>query len=115
MTLIPSVLLSYLWPVISSGIFLDNRKTVVVEVGLCFETVNVSLVDGNENKSFEYSEWIVKEHDRSMRHIMVYRPPYSSLHPVPASVSFDEFSQFLENVDVPQGSCYLWRLQPSFR
>ena len=84
--------------------------------GIVFrDSVNVSLVDGNENKSFEYSEWIVKVHDRSMRHIMVYRPPYSSLHPVPASVSFDEFSQFLENVDVPQGSCYLWRLQPSFR
>ena len=35
---------------------------------------------------------------RSMRHIIVYRPPYSSLHPVSASVFFDEFSQFLENV-----------------
>ncbi|CAH3193085.1 unnamed protein product [Porites evermanni] len=33
-----------------------------------------------------------------MRHIIVYRPPYSSLHPVSASVFFDEFSQFLENV-----------------
>ena len=28
----------------------------------------------------------------------MYRPPYSSLHPVSASVFFDEFSQFLENV-----------------
>ena len=33
-----------------------------------------------------------------MRHIIVYRPPYSSLRPVSASVFFDEFSQFLENV-----------------
>ena len=67
--------------------------------GILFrDSVNVSLVDGKENKSFEYSEWIVKVHDRSMRHIIVYRPPYSSLHPVPASVFFDEFSQFLENV-----------------
>ena len=67
--------------------------------GILFrDSVNVSLVDGRENKSFEYSEWIVKVHDRSMRHIIVYRPPYSSLHPVPASVFFDEFSQFLENV-----------------
>ena len=41
--------------------------------GIVFrDSVNVSLVDGNENKSFEYSEWIVKVHDRSMRHIMVY-------------------------------------------
>ena len=46
MTLIPSVLLSYLWPVISSRIFLDNHKTVVVELGFCFEAVNVSLLDG---------------------------------------------------------------------
>ena len=67
--------------------------------GILFrDSVNVSLVDGKENKSFEYSEWIVKVHDRSMRHIIVYRPPYSSLHPVSASVFFDEFSQLLENV-----------------
>ena len=33
-----------------------------------------------------------------MRHIIVYRQPYSSLDPVFASVFFDEFSQFLENV-----------------
>ena len=63
--------------------------------GILFRnSVNVSLVDGNENKSFEYSEWIVKVHDRSMRHIIVYRPPYSSLHPVSASVFFDESLSF---------------------
>ena len=37
-------------------------------------------------------------YDRSMRYVIVYRPPYSSLHPVSTSVFFDEFSQFLENV-----------------
>ena len=53
--------------------------------GILFrDSVNVSLVDGKENKSFEYSEWIVKVHDRSMRHTIVYQPPYSSLHPVSA-------------------------------
>ena len=31
-------------------------------------------------------------------HVIVYRPQYSSLHPVSASVFFDEFSQFLGNV-----------------
>ena len=66
--------------------------------GILFrDSVTVSLVDGKENKSFEYSEWIVKVHDRSMRHIIVYQPPYSPLHPVSASVFLDEFSQFLEN------------------
>ena len=41
--------------------------------GILFrDSVNDSLVDGKENKSFEYSEWIVKVHDCSMRHIIVY-------------------------------------------
>ena len=48
--------------------------------GILFQdSVNVALVDGKENKSFEFSEWIVKVHNHSMRHIIVYRPPYSSL------------------------------------
>ena len=55
-------------------------------------------MDGKENKSFEFSEWTVKIHDRSLRYVLVYRPPYSSLHPVSTSVFFDEFSRFLENV-----------------
>ena len=39
--------------------------------GILFrDSVNDSLVDGKENKSFEYSEWIVKVHDCSMRHII---------------------------------------------
>ena len=41
--------------------------------GILFrDSVNDSLVDGKENKSFEYSEWIVKVHDCSMRHVIVY-------------------------------------------
>ena len=67
--------------------------------GILFrDSVNVSIVNGKENKSFEYSEWITKVHYRPMRHIVVYRPPYSSLDPVSASVFFNEFSQVLKNV-----------------
>ena len=51
--------------------------------GILFrDSLKISLVDGKENKSFEFSEWTVKVHDRSMRYVKVYRPPYSSLHPV---------------------------------
>ena len=67
--------------------------------GILFrDSVNVSIVNGKENKSFEYSEWIAKVHYRLMRHIVVYRPPYSSLDPVSATVFFNEFSQVLKNV-----------------
>ena len=58
-----------------------------------------SLISGwEEIQSFEFSEWTVKIHDRSMRYMIVCRPPYSSLHPVSTSVFSDELSQFLENV-----------------
>ena len=53
-------------------------------------------MDGEENKSFEFSEWTVRVHDRSMRYVIVYRPPCSSLYLVSTSLFFDEFSQFLE-------------------
>ena len=67
--------------------------------GILFrDSLRVSLVDGKENKSFEFLEWTVKVHDRSMRYVRVYRPPYSLLHPISTSVFFDEFSQCLENV-----------------
>ena len=51
--------------------------------GILFrDSLKISLVDGKENKSFEFSEWTVKVHDRAMSYVIVYRPPYSSLHPV---------------------------------
>ena len=51
--------------------------------GILFrDSLKISLVDGKESKSFEFSECTVKVHDRSMRYVIVYRPPYSSLHSV---------------------------------
>ena len=99
MTLTPSVLLSYLWLAIPSIIFLEKSHNRGGGTGILFgDSLKVSLVDGEENKSFEFSKWTVKVHDRSTRYVIVYRPPYSSLQPVSTSVFFDEFSQFLESV-----------------
>ena len=53
-------------------------------------------MDGKENKSFA-------------------RSLYEICDSVSTSVFFDEFSQFLENIVVSRGPCYLRRLQPSFR
>ena len=73
--------------------------------GILFqESVNVSFVNGKENKSFEYSEWIAKVHDRLMRQIVLYRISYSSLYSVSAPILFNEFSQFLKNVIMCQPS-----------
>ena len=63
-------------------------------IGILFrDSLKVSLVDRKENKSFEFWEWTDKVHDRPMRYVIVYRPPYSSLHPYqPLSFSINSLS-----------------------
>ena len=51
-----------------------------------------------EQKSFEFSEWIVKHGSRKLRVIVIYRPPYSGNHPVTSKVFFEEFSSYLESI-----------------
>ena len=60
------------------------------------ESLSVSLVDERENRSFEFSEWIVKS--RSLRFVIVYRPPASLSHSVSSSVFFEEFAHYLRLV-----------------
>ena len=50
-------------------------------------------MDRKEHDSFEFSEWILKTTNRSIRIVAVYRPPSSSV-----SVFFDEFLSYLENI-----------------
>ena len=63
-------------------------------IGILFrDSLKVSLVDRKENKSFEFWELTDKVHHRSMRYVIVYRPPYSSLHPYqPLSFSINSLS-----------------------
>ena len=50
-----------------------------------------------ELRSFEYSEWDTKSETDRIHLIIIYRTPYSDAHPVTTSVSFEEFSAFLES------------------
>ena len=43
---------------------------------------NVTLNDGGEKRSFEYSEWNLTISNRTIKVLAVYRPPYSQTHPV---------------------------------
>ena len=61
------------------------------------DSLKCVLLDGRELKSFEYSEWSVKLQCKTLRVIIVYRPPYSPQHQVSSSVFFEEFSTLLEN------------------
>ena len=62
------------------------------------DNIFVSKVDAGEQKSFEFSEWIVKHGSHKLRTIVIYRPPYSSNHPVTSNVFFDDFASYLESI-----------------
>ena len=47
--------------------------------------------------SFEFSEWILMCGSFRLRLSVVYRPPYSTKHPVTISSFVSEFSQYLES------------------
>ena len=59
---------------------------------------NVTLNDGSEKRSFEYSEWNLTISNRTIKILAVYRPPYSQSHPVSSSVFFKECSNLLESI-----------------
>ncbi|CAB3993776.1 Hypothetical predicted protein [Paramuricea clavata] len=54
-------------------------------------------VSAAELRSFEYSEWNIKAVSRRIRRVVVYRIPYSDIHPISTSIFFDGFANFLES------------------
>ena len=61
--------------------------------GIMFrDSLDVSLVEGKEHFSFEYSEWNIMVQNRSVKVVAVYRPPYSENHQVTPNVFFEEFA-----------------------
>lgn len=67
--------------------------------GIMFkDSLNVNMIDGKENRSFEFSEWRVGVHNYIIKVVSIYRPPYSDRHPISPNVFMDEFSQYLENI-----------------
>ena len=82
-------------------LFLDHTRSDRSGGGtalLIRENLHASRVDAGERTSFEFSHWMVEFQSRKLQIIIIYRPPYSSNHPVTTSVFFADFSSFLENV-----------------
>ena len=65
---------------------------------LYISNITVKKVNGNETKSFEFSEWIVTTSSSRFRVVIIYRIPYSSKHPVTVNTFMSEFSVFLESL-----------------
>ena len=62
------------------------------------ENLHASRLDAGERTSSEFSHWMVEFQSRKLQIIIIYRPPYSSNHPVTTNVFFADFSSFLENI-----------------
>ncbi len=61
------------------------------------ESIKPKLVSAFERSSFECTEWIIPVQGVSdvVRLVVVYRPPYSHVHPIPVSTFITEFSECL--------------------
>ena len=67
--------------------------------GLLFrENIDVSKIDAGEKTSFEFSEWSLDTNSFRARLSIIYRPPYSNLHPVSLKTFFDEFASYMESI-----------------
>ena len=62
------------------------------------DNINVNKVDAGDRNSFEFSEWIIKHGSFTLRTIIIYRPPYSTNHPVTIRTFIAEFSTYLESI-----------------
>jgi hypothetical protein len=74
---------------------------------LCRSSMNLKKVDAGEKTSFEFSEWQVDLDNRKFQICVIYRPPYSSQHPVPTGIFMEEFPEYLENTVMCQESLLL--------
>ena len=60
------------------------------------ENINVTKIGSEERRSFEYLELLVSSGSFRVRLVIVYRPPYSSSHPVTLNTFNSDFAEFVE-------------------
>ena len=66
---------------------------------MCREGLTITKVAAGEQRSFEFSEWVILgQGSRKVRIVIVYRLQYSPNHPVSTGVFFEEFSDYLESL-----------------
>ena len=62
------------------------------------DNINVCKLESGSRNSFEFSEYLVCTGSLRIRLVIIYRPPYSTNHPVTVNSVIDEFSEYLESV-----------------
>lgn len=67
---------------------------------VCFSEKNIGVkkIDAGEKTSFEFSEWNISTDSFRARLSIIYRPPYSTVHPVTLNAFFADFGLYLESI-----------------
>ena len=69
------------------------------DTGIMFNhDLEVSLINGGEKRSFEFSEWNFPMIGRVIKVVVVYCPPFSEAHPVSSNVFLEDFSTYFRSV-----------------
>ena len=61
-------------------------------------SIHVSNISSGSKSSFEFAEYFLSNESLRFRLVIVYRPPYSSNHPVTISTFLEEFAVYLESI-----------------
>ena len=69
------------------------------------KSLDVTFVDSGDLDSFEYSIWKLANKHLPIHIVIIYRPPYSSNHPITVSKFIEEFSTFSTDVLAQQDNC----------
>ena len=68
-------------------------------IGLLFkDSIHVSNIASGSKSSFEFAEYLLSNESLRFRLVIVYRPPYSSNHPVTISTFLEKFAVYLESI-----------------
>ena len=62
------------------------------------DNINVCKLESGSRNSFELSEYLVCTGSLRIQLVIIYRPPYSTNHPVTVNSFIDELSEYLESV-----------------
>ncbi|XP_078363787.1 uncharacterized protein LOC144648005 [Oculina patagonica] len=62
------------------------------------DNINVCKLESGSRISFEFSEYLVCSGTLRIQLVIIYRPPYSTNHPVTVNSFIDEFSEYLDSV-----------------
>lgn len=85
-------------------------------VGLMFKKhLSLKMKSSKKYKSFEHIDMLMKSSSKSLRIIIIYRPPPSKANRSNSELFFSEFGKLLEQLVTDRGETYSWRFQLSRR